>query len=331
MIDDRYMSAARWFGRMGAVALLVMQAPLLAQAPVPVSAPIEAPGPLGPLAGTIAGEGRGRPVVLIVPGSGPTDRDGNNPVGGASGTYRLLAEALAARGMATVRIDKRGMFGSKAAVADANAVTIADYAADVHAWVGAIRARTGARCVWVLGHSEGGLVALAAARQPADLCGLILVATPGRPMGQVLRDQFRANPANAPLLPQVEGVLHALEHGGPVDRTALHPALQRLFAPAVEGYWRDLLAVDPTGLIAAYRGLVLVVQGTRDLQVSVDDAGALAAADPRARLVLVEDANHVLKAVTGDDRAANVRSYGDPALPLAPGVVEPIVALVGGR
>ena len=79
--------------------------------------------------------GKGAPVVLIIPGSGPTDRDGNNPLGVTAAPYRLLAEALAAKGVSSVRIDKRGMFGSKAAVADRNKVTIGDYAADAHNWV----------------------------------------------------------------------------------------------------------------------------------------------------------------------------------------------------
>ena len=78
-------------------------------------------------------------MVLIIPGSGPTDRDGNNPLGVTAAPYRLLAEALAAKGVSSVRIDKRGMFGSKAAVADPNTVTIGDYAADTHDWVEAIR------------------------------------------------------------------------------------------------------------------------------------------------------------------------------------------------
>ena len=68
------------------------------------------------------------------------------------------------------------MFGSKAAVADPNKVTIGDYATDTHNWVAAIRERTGARCVWVLGHSEGALVALAAAQQPDGICGIIIVS-----------------------------------------------------------------------------------------------------------------------------------------------------------
>src|SRR5207302_1087272 len=114
------------------------------------SIPLSALGPNGPLAGTYLDAGRSAPVVLIIPGSGPTDRDGNNPLGVTAAPYRLLAEALAGKGVSSVRIDKRGMFGSKAAVPDPNNVTITDYAADVHQWIAAIRKRTGAHCVWVL-------------------------------------------------------------------------------------------------------------------------------------------------------------------------------------
>jgi len=140
----------------------------------PVESPIEAPGPSGPLKGTLltASGGHG-PVILIIPGSGPTDRDGNNPAGVLAAPYRLLAEGLAAQGVTSVRIDKRGMFGSAAATADANAVTIPDYVTDVQTWSRVIRERTKRSCVWLLGHSEGGLIAMAAARNP-DVCGLLL-------------------------------------------------------------------------------------------------------------------------------------------------------------
>src|SRR5262249_10810047 len=138
-------------------------------------------------------------VVLIIPGSGPTDRDGNSPLGIRASPYKLLAEGLAAKGITSVRIDKRGIFGSASAVPDANAVTIAHFAADVHGWVEVIRGKTGASCVWLLGHSEGGLVALASRQSASEVCGLILVAAPGRPLGQVLREQLKSNPADAPL------------------------------------------------------------------------------------------------------------------------------------
>lgn len=294
--------------------------------------PIEARGPLAPLKGTLLSPAKpGAPVVLIVPGSGPTDRDGNNPLGVNAATYKLLARDLASRGIATVRIDKRGMFGSAKAVADANAVTIPDYAADVHSWVGAIRRTTGVPCVWVLGHSEGGLVALAAAQSGSEvqgICGLLLVATPGRPLGQVLRDQLRANPANAPILDQALAAITKLEGGGRVDPASLHPALQPLFNESVQGFLISAFAQDPARLIAATKMPVLVLQGERDLQVGVADARLLAQANPTAQLVLLPDTNHVLKAVVTDDPAANMATYANPGQPLAPGVVDAVARFI---
>jgi pimeloyl-ACP methyl ester carboxylesterase len=273
-------------------------------------------------------DGGSRPAVLIVPGSGPTDRDGNGPLGLKAATYRLLAEGLAAKGIASVRIDKRGMFGSARAVSDGNAVTIADYAADVHAWVGKIRDLTGASCVWAIGHSEGALVALAAAEKARDLCGLVLIAAPGRPLGEILRAQFKANPANAPILPQAMTILDSLEAGRKIDVSRFHPVLQQMFHPRVQPFLIDECSYDPAKLIANYAGPVLVLQGERDIQVEVADARRLEAAGQRAKLVLLPDTNHVLKTVTSDDRAANVATYADPSLPLAPGVVDAVAGFI---
>ncbi|HEX8534687.1 MAG TPA: alpha/beta fold hydrolase [Allosphingosinicella sp.] len=297
----------------------------------PQETAIEAPGPAGALRGTISGEAAGAPVVLIIPGSGPTDRDGNNPLGVKAATYRLLAEGLAERGITSVRIDKRGMFASAGATPDANAVTIPDYVADTRSWIKAIQARTGASCVWLFGHSEGGLVALAAAEQTAGICGIILASAPGRPVGMALREQLRANPANEPLLEQAFAAIGALEAGKRVDTTNLHPALMPLFAPQVQGMMISLLSYDPAVLLAKYPGSVLVLQGTRDIQVSVDDALRLKAARAGTKLALLPDVNHVLKAVTSDDRGANVATYADPALPLAAGVVDTVADFVRPR
>jgi pimeloyl-ACP methyl ester carboxylesterase len=292
---------------------------------------VEAAGPSGPLRGTLMDAGAGAPVVLIIPGSGPTDRDGNNPLGVKAAPYRLLAEALVERGVTSVRIDKRGMFGSAGAVADANAVTIPDYAADTHNWVKAIRARTGARCVWLLGHSEGGLVALAAAQNPRDICGLVLVAAPGRPVGVALREQLRSNPANAPVIEQALAGIAALEAGKRIDTADMHPALMPLFARQVQGMMISLLSYDPAKLLTGYRGPTLVVQGERDLQVRVEDARALAKARRGTKLALIPKANHVLKEVASDERAANLATYADPALPLAAGVAQAIADFVRPR
>ena len=290
---------------------------------------VTAPGPLAPLSGTMIDAGRGRPVVLIIPGSGPTDRDGNSPLGISAAPYRLLAEALAAKGVSSVRSDKRGMFGSKTAVADANAVTIGNYVSDVASWVGAVRKASGAKCVWLIGHSEGGLIALAAA-QRAGLCGVVLVAAPGVPPGQTLRAQLRANPANAPLLPDAFRILDSLQAGVKVDVARTAPPLQRLFAPQVQGYLIELLQQRPAEMAGAVPLPLLIVAGTTDLQVPVSDAEALAKAQPRARLALITGMNHVLKAAPAD-RAGNFATYGDPSLPVVPALVEAIAGFVSAR
>jgi pimeloyl-ACP methyl ester carboxylesterase len=300
---------------------------LLAAAAV-ASIAVTAPGPSGPLAGTYLEAGHHAPIVLIIPGSGPTDRDGNNPLGVTGAPYRLLAEALAAKGVSSVRIDKRGLFGSKAAVADPNAVTIGDYALDTHNWLAAIRQRTRAKCLWVLGHSEGGLVALVAAQQPRDICGVILVSAAGRRLSDVIRDQLRANPANAPVLDSALKALDSLDRGERVDTSAMHPALQQLFAPRIQGFLIDVFPRDPAKLAAAVKVPLLIVQGARDLQVSTADAQKLAAAQPKATLLLLPRMNHVLKDVDSADRSANLAAYSDPSLPVDSGLIDAIAAFV---
>jgi len=308
----------------------MMLASVAVQSPASTNSEVTAPGPSGALKGTLTDPGkRGEPIILIVPGSGPTDRDGNNRLGVAASTYSLLAEALAKAGIASVRIDKRGMFGSAAAIADANAVTINDYAADVHAWVRLIIQRTGTRCVWVLGHSEGGLVALQAAQRSDGICGLILVATPGRPMGDILKAQLRANPANAPLLPDADRAIDTLAAGARVDPATLPAPLRSLFPSVVQGFLVSAFALDPAQLIKSVRLPVLILQGTRDLQVEMTDAQRLATAKPDAKLVELADVNHVLKPVASSDRAANLATYTATGLPLAPAVTLAIGAFVG--
>ena len=295
---------------------------------LPPEREIHAAGPQGTLAGTLRIAAPNSPLVLIIPGSGPTDRDGNSPLGVTAAPYRLLAEALAKQHVSSLRIDKRGMFGSKAAIPDANKVTIADYAADVHTWAREARRLTGAKCIWVAGHSEGGLVALVAAQQPQDLCGVITISAAGRRISDVMREQFRSNPATAPIL---EPALHAIdmvEAGKTVDASTLPAPLQPLFRPAVQPFMHDLFSYDPTTLARSLKLPLLIVQGDRDIQVSVADAEALHRADPGSTMRIVPRANHVLKVVASDDRAANVATYSDSSLPLAPGVAEAIATFV---
>lgn len=286
--------------------------PCAAQAPV--STEVEIPGPLKGTLLKPAGVAR-PPVVVILAGSGPTDRDGNNPLGVKGATYRLLAEGLSAEGIASLRVDKRGMFGSASATTEPNRVFIDQLAVDALAWADKARAETGAPCAWLAGHSEGALVALVAGQSGKGVCGLILLSGTGRPLGTVLREQLQANPANAPVLSQALPAIDALEAGRHVNTSGMHPGLAPLFHPAVQDFLINAMAKDPTTLIANYDGPVLILQGSADLQVSVEDARRLKAAQPAATLSVLDGVNHLLKAAPAD-RAANLATYANPDLPL---------------
>ncbi|MND94078.1 hypothetical protein D3C80_862830 [compost metagenome] len=151
----------------------------------------------------------------------------------------------------------------------------------------------------------------------------MLLSGAGRPAGAVLREQLAALPE--PLKTQAYGAVADLEAG----RTVGDPpaSLAALFRPSVQPYLISWLALDPAKLAADYEGPIFIGQGATDLQVGVADAEALKAAQPRAERVVWDGVNHVLK-VAPAERAANVATYMDPALPLAPGVVEAVAAFV---
>jgi len=284
----------------------------------------------GTLHGTLLAPTKSGPetdAVLILAGSGPTDRDGNSPLGIRAAPYQLLADGLAGAGIVALRVDKRGIAASAPAMTSEDALRIETYAADARAWAKGLRERTGARCVWLLGHSEGTLHALIAAQQSEGICGLILVSPVGRPLGEILRAQFRSNPAFAPMLDEAIRILAELEAGRTVPGDGINPALLAIYRPSVQPFLISMLAADPPALAAAYRGPILVVQGTTDIQTAVADAERLGSARPGIRVELIEGMNHVLK-VAPADPAVNVATYSNPDLPLAPGLMDTIVNFI---
>lgn len=292
----------------------------------PTATPVILPSEPAPLHATLlTPEGPTSAVAVILPGSGPTDRDGNSPGGLVASTYRLLAEGLAEQGVATVRIDKRGVGQSAPAMIAEQDLTFQTYIDDARAWAAEAARVTGQPCVWLIGHSEGSQIALASAQDGnPSVCGLVLLAGAGRPAGVVLREQFRAALPEALQAPAF-AALDELEAGRTV--TDAPPELAALFRRSVQPYLISWIGLDPTDLIRAYEGPVMIGQGSTDIQVTTTDSNALSAARPTAHLVVWEGVNHVLK-VAPADRSANLATYVNPNLPLAPGVVDDVAGFI---
>lgn len=263
------------------------------------------------------------PVVLIIAGSGPTDRDGNNPAVGRIDILRQLALLLSRNGIASVRYDKRGVAESLAATPDERDLSVERYVADAVAWSHRIKADPRFGPLILLGHSEGALIASLAA-EAAGADGVIALAGSGRPLDQVLREQLaeRLPPAQ---LPASFALIDQLKSG---RQSARIPApLQDSFRPSVQPYLISLLRQDPAAAFGTLKMPALIIQGRNDVQVGPADARALQAAKPDAQLALIDGMNHMLR-ISPPGIGQQRDAYTNPQLPLASVLGERIVAFV---
>jgi uncharacterized protein len=263
------------------------------------------------------------PAVLIIAGSGPTDRDGNGPLI-STDCYRLLAAGLAANGIRSLRYDKRGIGGSAGLMTREDDVRFDDFVHDAVAAARALARREDVSSVVIAGHSEGGLIALRAVHAVA-VAGLVLLATPGRPFADLLRAQFRGAPMPEHLRAEALRIIDTLAANESVDDVP--DELAPVFRASVQSYLRSVMTIDPRIEIAQVPVAVLLLYGGRDLQVPLEHRDLMAKAKPDARVVTVASANHVLKPSPAA-RAGNIATYTDRSRPLDPGIVPPIALFV---
>ncbi|MBU0956846.1 MAG: alpha/beta hydrolase [Spirochaetes bacterium] len=293
---------------------------------VPEAVEIAVPG--GKLYGTLSRPADGAPdtAILIIPGSGPTDRDGNSILlPGKNNSLLMLGNALVKSGNMVLRIDKRGVGKSVWPGLREEDMTIDMMAEDASAWLAYLRGRTGINRLAVIGHSEGALVALLAART-ADPEALVLLTPLSADFFDTIFKQLSG--ASEEYLQRARFIYEELRAGRYVAE--VQEDQLNLFRPSVQPYLRSLIVHQPSALLAAEDTSVLVVAGGRDLQIELADAKALAAARPGVGFLLLEEMNHVLKSV-GPDVAENQASYINPGHPLAAGLVEGIAGFISGN
>lgn len=280
----------------------------------------------GTLKGTLlVPEGQGEfPVVLIIAGSGPTDRNGNNAMM-TNNSLKMLAEGFLENGIASLRFDKRGIGASASAMTAEKDLRFETYIEDAQAWSTQLKADPRFDELIIMGHSEGSLIGMIAANGvKADK--FISVAGAGRPAADILREQLSAQPPAVTAI--TDPIITTLEHGQTVD--SVNPMLNSLFRPSVQPYLISWFKYNPEEEIAKLDCPVLVLQGTTDIQVKVKDAEMLVNAKAEAEKVIIDRMNHILKEAPMD-RMENFKTYNDPSLPLMNGLIPAMVSFIKGN
>ena len=287
------------------------------------------PAPWGSISATLATADTGSDTaVLIVAGSGPTDRNGNSGLSLNTYTYKMLSDGLVRSGYDVLRYDKRAIGESRYEVGDIAEVVFDDFVDDAALCVAYLRS-LGYQRVVVAGHSEGGSIALhLALREDVAVDGLVLLCAPGYPMDAILMKQLAAQlvPQYLGLMASATNIINTLKRGEMVAEERVPCELMSLFHPSVQPYLRSYLTTDPAELIAKVECPTLIISGGRDIQVSVDNAERLFSSSKDAKHISFADMSHVLKDATTDDRIEQMLSvYTNSQLPLTEGLADAIV------
>lgn len=268
---------------------------------------------------TIPENARRMPVALIIAGSGPTDRDGNNPVM-KNNSLKILSADLSKNGIASLRYDKRGIAASKAALTGEKNLRFDDYISDARKWIELLKNDSRFSEVVVIGHSEGSLIGMMAGTS-ADK--FISIAGFGQSADLVLKEQLGSQPKEIQDLSFL--ILDSLKNGDTVKNVP--SMLNSLFRPAVQPYLISWFRYDPTVEIGRLSVPVLIIQGTNDIQVGVDHARLLSGANPEAELLLINNMNHIFR-ITEGDRMANLATYSNINLPISEELVQTLTEFI---
>lgn len=261
------------------------------------------------------------PLAIMIAGSGPTDRNGNNPYGVSANPYGLLAQALAKAGIASYRYDKRLVGQSSNFNASSKELVFNDFAEDAAYITQFFRSKSEYGKIILIGHSEGSNIGMMAAQKTAP-DALISLSGAGENLADIIGKQLIAQPE---LAQKAEPILAKLKQGERVNQ--IPSELNALFDTSVQPFLITSFKINPAEEIKKLSIPLLIVGGTTDLQVPIDNAEKLKASAPEAQLLLIKGMNHVLKTAP-NDTTGNIGTYTNPDLPIHPDLVVGIVQFI---
>ncbi len=261
------------------------------------------------------------PVVLIIAGSGPTDRNGNSMFT-KNNCLQQLADSLAKYGIASLRYDKRFIGKSSVKNFSEKNLRFDDLVDDAADLINYLQQQKHYSTVFVLGHSEGSLIGMIAS-QNKKVKGFISAAGAGFKADSILKIQLASQPDS--LKNRSYQIIDSLSAGYLVKTVPLQ--FLSLFRPSVQPYLVSWFKYDPAKEFKKLNCKKLVLQGNKDIQVSEDNAEQLYRADTSARFVLIRNMNHIFKTINGGNEE-NIASYKNPDLPVMSEMIQSIVAFI---
>ncbi len=259
-------------------------------------------------------------LVILIAGSGPTDRNGNQK-GMTNNSLRFLAEELVKKNTAVFSYDKRIFAQMATGKLDEASLSFDDFINDAKAVVTYFKNQKKYHRITIAGHSEGALIGMVAANGTAD--GYISIAGAGRPIDEVLVDQIDKQ---APFLKEeVQKDLAILKSGTTFELK--NPMLASLFRASVQPYMISWIKYNPQTEIKKLYIPILIINGDKDIQVPFTDAELLHQAQPKAVLKIIPNMNHIFKEIKGTD-ADNKASYTNPDLPISSDLPQLITAFI---
>lgn len=268
------------------------------------------------------------PVALIIAGSGPTDRNGNQPQM-KNNSLKMLSDGLFYNNIATLCFDKRGIAESTAAGKNEADLRFYDYVNDVRTWIGLLAKDKRFSEIVIVGHSEGSLIGMIAAQGNKKVSKYISVAGVGEPAANILKEQLSKQMAAQPQVTRdmVFSYIDKLEKGETI--TDVPVSLNMLFRPSVQPYMISWFKYNPQEEISKLTIPVLILQGTTDIQVTVKQGELLAGANKKAKKIIIDKMDHVMKNSETTDQQTQVKdSYANPDKPVMPEVIKNISSFI---
>jgi len=258
-------------------------------------------------------------LVILIAGSGPTDRNGNQK-GVDNNSLKFLAEALAINNTAVFSYDKRLFAQKKLGTIDEKTLRFDDFITDATDVITYFKSQKKYAKIIVAGHSEGSLIGMVAAKNNAD--SYISLEGAGRPINLVLSEQLaKQAPAH---IEECNKNLELLSQGKTFENK--NPLLASLFRESVQPYLISWMKYDPQQEIKKLSIPILIINGTKDLQTTEKEAYLLKEANPKAEIKIIENMNHIFKEIKADSE--NMKSYSNPDLPIMPQLTSEIIDFI---